>query len=112
MKENKTNYSDIMKSIKETKEDLWTEDNDVEFLDKKHHKYITNKGLVTYKNILLLNAVNSLPHLDKKMHYHYLLHSIPPNQEYKSVSKRRTKLQKIEEKLEVLYDKLKKGGKQ
>ena len=103
-------YKDFMQSIKDTKEDLWNDDIEKQ-LSKKYSKFLTIKGLVSAKNILLLNAINSRQiHLDDKMHYHFLLHSIPKGQKYKSVTKRKNKLEKIQSELKEKYEDLKKGG--
>lgn len=97
-------YSDWVVSIKETKEDLWVEcegDNKSEKdFAKSYSPYLVNKSLINSKNILLLNALNQLPSIDKKMQYHYLMHSIPKGQTYKSVSKSKEKT-RMEKKLEL-----------
>ena len=102
-------YSDLLKSIKETKEELWTDETN-KHLEKKYSPYLINRNLITEENILLLNEVNAVPLLDKKMHYEYVLHAIPKGQKYKYVQKRKTKLEKLQEELAKEYDKMKKGG--
>lgn len=104
-------YKDFMQSIKHTKEDVWNDEIEKE-LEKNYSQYLTAKGLVTQKNILLLNAVNLKSHskIDDKMHYQFLLHSIPKGQEYKTVTKTKSKLEKIQEELKVMYEDIKKGG--
>jgi hypothetical protein len=103
-------YSDWVKSIKETKEDLWDDFEGDDQVEKEYAKsyspYLVNKSLINSKNILLLNELNGLPHLDKKMQYDYLLHSIPKGQTYKSVSK--SKQKKREEKKAELHKEIEK----
>lgn len=106
-------YSEWLNSIKESKEDLWSNfDGDADSERDFSSHYSPNlivRGLVTEMNLPILNILNSIhppkgrlgmPYLrplDKKMHYHFLLRSIPKGQTYKSVSmskeaKRRRKM--------------------
>jgi len=93
-------YSDWVKSIKETKEDLWAgfegDDKGEKDFAKSYSPYLVNKSLINEKTILLLNALNENPHLDKKMQYDYLMHSVSKGQIYKTVSKSAQKKRKEE----------------
>ena len=89
----------IMKSIKDTKIYLWTEENGL-LMTKAFHPYLVVKELArTPENALICNQLNlrlkammSLPYdknrheydMRKKMIYDFFFHSIRPNQDYKS----------------------------
>ena len=105
-------HKDFVDSITERKEDLWNDE--TEDADAKHyHPYLINHSLITMKNILLLNDLNMYARLDKKMQYHFLLHSIPKGQTYKTMAKSTAK--KRVEKMEKLAKEIKRkegiGGK-
>lgn len=132
-------YSDWLKSIKETKEDLWAEfegdDADEKRFAMSYSPYLITRALMTHKNHRLLHALNKLVgmgqglkmfmsqdqkdmglgEIDKKMHYHYLLHSIPKGQTYKSVSKskekkRKEKKEALQKEIQKDIEKHKRGG--
>ena len=76
-------FKDFIKSITITKQDLLaglTEDEQDVAL-KNYHPYLINKSVAKHPvNILVVNLINQFPHLDKKLHYHFLLYSgLEPN---------------------------------
>lgn len=66
--------SDFLNSINQTKENLLQKDPK---LEKEYVPFVINKCFSYFPDtIFYANRMNALPHLDKKMQYDYLLHSI------------------------------------
>lgn len=66
--------SDFLNSINQTKENLFQKDTK---LEKEYVPFVINKCFSYFPDtIFYANRMNSLPHLDKKMQYDYLLTSI------------------------------------
>ena len=78
-------YSDYMKSIKTTGKDIWNDEK-----PSSYSPYLIQRGLFSNdaSTINILNAANQRV-MDKRMHYHFLLHSIPKNMKYVSPSKKK-----------------------
>lgn len=66
--------SDFLNSINQTKENLLQKDTK---LEKEYVPFVINKCFSYFPDtIFYANRMNALPHLDKKMQYDYLIHSI------------------------------------
>ena len=80
---------DYLNAINTTKKSLLdTEDEQVE---KKYYPFIINRSLSYFPDtILQVNNVNINSHLDKKMQFDYLLHSIRPRKRFGKWLKKKT----------------------
>jgi hypothetical protein len=78
-------YSNYMNSIKTTGKDIWNDEK-----PSSYSPYLIQRGLFSNdaSTINILNAANQRV-MDKRMHYHFLLHSIPKNMKYASPSKKK-----------------------
>ena len=111
-------YSEWLNSIKVTKTDLWSDFDGDEKAAKEYAKsyspYLITRSLMDAngENLFLINAINQFPNFDKKMHYQYLLHSIPKGQKYISLSKsqKEKKMEKMWAEVQAEEFELKKGG--
>ena len=66
---------DYLNSINHTKEHLM--DTEDEQWEKKYPPFIVNKCLAPFQDtIMLVNEINQLHHLDKKLQYDFLLNSL------------------------------------
>ena len=72
---------DNLNAINYTKEPLM--DSEDEDWEKKYPSYIVNKCLFPFPDtILLVNEMNRLHHLDKKLQFDFLLNSLRPRKRY------------------------------
>jgi len=66
---------DYLNAINHTKEKLL--DSDDEDWEKKYPPFIVNKCVYPFQDtIMLVNEINQLPHLDKKLQFDFLLNSV------------------------------------
>ena len=66
---------EYLKAINQTKEPLM--DGDDEDWERKYPPFIVNKCVAPFADtIMLVNEINQLPHLDKKLQFDFLLNSI------------------------------------
>jgi hypothetical protein len=80
-----TTYSDYMETIKKTGKDIWNDDDECSYTP-----YLVQRGLFSDdpNAIKLLNIANQRIK-DKKLHYHWLLHTMSKKVTYVSQSKRK-----------------------
>ena len=72
---------DYLKAINETKEPLM--DGDDEEWEKKYPPYIVNKCVSPFPDtIQLVNEINQLHHLDKKLQFDFLINSLRPRKRF------------------------------
>ncbi len=72
---------DYLKSINKTKEKLM--DSDDVMCEKKYPAFIVNKCLAPFPDtIVLVNEMNKLHHLDKKLQFDFLLNSVRTRKRY------------------------------
>jgi hypothetical protein len=70
---------DFINSINYTKEDLIIDD----WSEKQYNPYVINKGLSFGSDTVIpANEMNSRPHLDKKLQYHFFINIIRPRKRY------------------------------
>ena len=70
---------DFVNSINYTKQDLMVD----EWAEKQYANYIVNKSLsFNPDTVVQANEVNSRPHLEKKLQYHFLINTIRPKKRY------------------------------
>ena len=85
---------DYLKAINYTKEQLM--DNEDEQWEKKYLPFIVNKCVAPFPDtIMLVNEVNQLHHLAKKLQFDFLLNSLRPRKRYTPWLKA-TKLENLE----------------
>ena len=85
---------DYLKAINHTKEQLM--DNEDEHWEKKYLPFIVNKCVAPFPDtIMLVNEVNQLHHLAKKLQFDFLLNSLRPRKRYTPWLKA-TKLENLE----------------
>ena len=85
---------DYLKAINHTKEQLM--DNEDEQWEKKYLPFIVNKCVAPFPDtIMLVNEVNQLHHLAKKLQFDFLLNSLRPRKRYTPWLKA-TKLENLE----------------
>jgi hypothetical protein len=66
---------DYLNAINHTKERLL--DSDDEDWEKKYPPFVVNKCVYPFQDtIMLVNEINQLPHLDKKLQFDFLLNSV------------------------------------
>ena len=83
-----------LKAINETKEPLM--DGEDEEWEKKYPPYIVNKCVAPFPDtIQLVNEINQLHHLDKKLQFDFLINSLRPRKRYTPWLKA-TKLENLE----------------
>ena len=72
---------DYLKAINQTKEPLLdTEDDQWE---KKYPSFIINKCIAPFPDtVMLVNEINQLHHLDKKLQFDFLINSLRPRKRY------------------------------
>ena len=72
---------DYLKAINQSKEKLM--DGDDEEWEKKYPPFIVNKCLSPFPDtIQLVNEMNQLPHLDKKLQFDFLINSLRPRKRF------------------------------
>ena len=72
---------DYLKAINQSKEKL--RDGDDEECEKKYPPFIVNKCLSPFPDtIQLVNEINQLPHLDKKLQFDFLINSLRPRKRF------------------------------
>ena len=72
---------EYLKALNQTKEPLL--DSEDEMWEKKYMPYIVNKCLMPFPDtIQLVNEINQLHHLDKKLQFDFLLNSLRPRKRY------------------------------
>jgi hypothetical protein len=72
---------EYLNAVNHTKENLLdTEDEDWE---KKYPPFIVNKCVAPFPDtVMLVNEINQLPHLDKKLQFDFLINSLRPRKRY------------------------------
>ena len=72
---------DYLNAINHTKERLM--DTEDEEWEKKYPPFIVNKCVYPFQDtIMLVNEINQLPHLDKKLQFDFLINSIRSRKRY------------------------------
>lgn len=72
---------DYLNAINHTKERLL--DSEDEEWEKKYPPFIVNKCVYPFQDtIMLVNEINQLPHLDKKLQFDFLLNSVRSRRRY------------------------------
>ena len=72
---------DYLNAINHTKENLM--DTEDEQWEKKYPAFIVNKCLAPFQDTLMLvNEINQLHHIDKKMQFDFLLNSLRPRKRF------------------------------
>lgn len=78
-KEIKLSPFDFINSINHSKKDLMVD----EYAEKQYVPYVVNKGLSYGADTAIpANEMNSRPHLDKKLQYHFLINTIRPRKRF------------------------------
>ena len=85
---------DYLNAINYTKESLL--DSDDEQWEKKYYPFIVNKCAAPFPDtVMLVNEINQLPHLDKRLQFDFLINSLRPRKRYTPWVKA-TKLENLE----------------
>ena len=72
---------DYLNAINHTKETLL--DTEDEEWEKKYPPFVVNKCVYPFQDtIMLVNEINQLPHLDKKLQFDFLINSIRPRKRF------------------------------
>ena len=72
---------DYLKAINQTKEPLL--DTEDEQWEKKYPPFIVNKCIAPFPDtVMLVNEINQLHHLDKKLQFDFLINSLRPRKRY------------------------------
>ena len=72
---------DYLNAINHTKETLL--DTEDEEWEKKYPPFVVNKCVYPFQDtIMLVNEINQLPHLDKKLQFDFLLNSVRSRKRY------------------------------
>ena len=72
---------DYLKAINQTKEPLL--DSEDEQWEKKYPSYIVNKCIAPFPDsVMLVNEINQLHHLDKRLQFDFLINSLRPRKRY------------------------------
>ena len=72
---------DYLKAVNHTKESLL--DNEDEEWERKYPPFIVNKCVAPFPDtVMLVNEINQLPHLDKKLQFDFLINSLRPRKRY------------------------------
>ena len=72
---------DYLKAINQTKEPLL--DTEDEQWEKKYPPFIINKCIAPFADtVMLVNEINQLHHLDKKLQFDFLINSLRPRKRY------------------------------
>ena len=72
---------DYLKAVNQTKEPLM--DGDDEEWEKKYPPFIVNKCVAPFPDtIMLVNEINQLPYVDKKLQFDFLINSLRPRKRF------------------------------
>ena len=72
---------DYLKAINQTKEPLL--DTEDEQWEKKYPSFIINKCIAPFSDtVMLVNEINQLHHLDKKLQFDFLINSLRPRKRF------------------------------
>ena len=72
---------DYLNAINYTKESLLESDD--EQWEKKYYPFIVNKCVAPFPDtVMLVNEINQLPHLDKRLQFDFLINSLRPRKRY------------------------------
>ena len=72
---------EYLKAVNQTKEPLM--DGDDEEWERKYPPFIVNKCVAPFADtIMLVNEINQLPNVDKKMQFDFLLNSLRPRKRF------------------------------
>ena len=72
---------DYIKAVNQTKEPLM--DGDDEEWEKKYPPFIVNKCVAPFPDtIMLVNEINQLPNVDKKLQFDFLINSLRPRKRF------------------------------
>ncbi len=72
---------DYLKAVNQTKEPLM--DGEDEEWERKYPPFIVNKCVGAFPDtIMLVNEINQLPNVDKKLQYDFLINSLRPRKRY------------------------------
>ena len=72
---------DYINAINYTKESLL--DTDDEQWEKKYYPFIVNKCVAPFPDtVMLVNEINQLPHLDKRLQFDFLINSLRPRKRF------------------------------
>ena len=72
---------DYLNAVNHTKERLL--DNEDEEWERKYPPFIVNKCVAPFPDtVMLVNEINQLPHLDKKLQFDFLINSLRPRKRY------------------------------
>ena len=72
---------DYLKAINQTKEPLL--DTEDEQWEKRYPSFIINKCIAPFPDtVMLVNEINQLHHLDKKLQFDFLINSLRPRKRY------------------------------
>ena len=85
---------DYLNAINTTKESLM--DSDDETWEKKYPPFVVNKCLMPFQDtIFIVNEMNQLPNIDKKLQFDFFLNSLRPRKRFSPWAKA-TKLENLE----------------
>ena len=85
---------DYLKAVNQSKEPLMNGDD--EDWEKKYPPFIVNKCVAPFPDtVMLVNEINQLHHLDKKLQFDFLINSLRPRKRYTPWLKA-TKLENLE----------------
>ena len=72
---------DYLNAINYTKETLLNSDD--EQWEKKYYPFIVNKCVAPFPDtVMLVNEINQLPHLDKRLQFDFLINSLRPRKRF------------------------------
>ena len=72
---------DYINAINYTKESLL--DSEDEQWEKKYYPFIVNKCVAPFPDtVMLVNEINQLPHLDKRLQFDFLINSLRPRKRF------------------------------
>ncbi len=72
---------DYLNAINYTNESLL--DSDDEQWEKKYYPFIVNKCVAPFPDtVMLVNEINQLPHLDKRLQFDFLINSLRPRKRF------------------------------
>ena len=72
---------DYLNAINYTKESLL--DSEDEQWEKKYYPFIVNKCVAPFPDtVMLVNEINQLPHLDKRLQFDFLINSLRPRKRF------------------------------
>lgn len=83
------NPFDFVNSISLTKKDMMTNTENDDLAEKGYVPFIVNKSLSYFADTLLYaNEINTLPSVDNKLQYHFLLNSVRPSKRFAKWAKK------------------------